>query len=215
MFFAELRLVCIALFTASIPLLVLARYKCPEFPAWLLIVLATASGWLLPYAHISLRGPMIEQLNREERLAAEEYMRHPPPPIQNPDGSITIENPLGMGDYLPEEYHPVASLIYGPAYLMCCWLAAWILFRRCAPRLRRRILLVSGGVILTEWTAIVVELIRIRPPGIFSDGVLIFGWNPFFGPQLTLPLAVLIAWLVVAWLPSALAVVFKRPMRGA
>jgi hypothetical protein len=70
-------------------------------------------------------------------------------------------------------------------------------------------------VILTEWTAIVVELIRIRPPGIFSDGVLIFGWNPFFGPQLTLPLAVLIAWLVVAWLPIALAVVFKHPMRGA
>jgi hypothetical protein len=135
MMFAELRWACIALFTASIPLLVLARYKYPEFPAWLLIVLATALGWTLPYAHISLRGSMIKEVDREQRAAAEEYMRHPPPAIQNPDGSYTIENPLGIGDYLPEAYHPVASLIYGPAYLMCCWIAAWPFFRPCGPEL--------------------------------------------------------------------------------
>ena len=142
-------------------------------------------------------------------------MRHPPPPIQNPDGSISIENPIGMGDYLPEEYHPVASLIYGPAYLMCCWRAAWLFFRRCAPSLRRRILLVSGGVILAEGTAILGELVKIRPPEIFSDEVLIYGWNPFFGPQLILPLAMLTAWLIAAWLPKALATVFKRPIKGS
>ena len=60
--FADFRWACIALFTASIPLLVLARYKYPEFSAWLLIVLATASGWIFPYTHISLREPVIEEL---------------------------------------------------------------------------------------------------------------------------------------------------------
>jgi hypothetical protein len=213
--FQDLRWACIVIFTASIPLLVLARYKYPEFPAWLLIVLATAMGWILPYAHISLRGPMIEQLDREQRAAEEEYMRHPPPPIQNPDGSYTIENPFGIGDYFPEVYHPVASLTYGPAYLMCCWVAAWLFFRRSAPGVRRLILLVSGGVLLVEWAVFIGELIKIRPPAIFSDEVFIYGWNPFFGPQLTLPLAMLIAWLVVACLPTALVAVFKRPIKGA
>jgi len=167
--------------------------------------------------YMSLRAPMIREMDREERMAQEEYMRHPPPPIQNPDGSVTVENPFGFGDYLPEEYHPVASLFYGPVYFMGCWPAAWLFFRRCTHGQRRRILLVSVGVLLVEWAAILgimSELIRIRPPEIFSDGVLIYGWNPFFGPQLTLPLAVLTAWLGVVWLPTALAAVFKRPIES-
>jgi hypothetical protein len=43
----------------------------------------------------------------------------------------------------------------------------------------------------------------IRPPAIFGDRVFIYGWNPFYGPQLTLPLALLTAWLVVVLLPEA------------
>jgi hypothetical protein len=210
-----LRLACVVLFTASIPLLVLARFKYSKFPAWLPIILATAMGWILPYTHMSLRAPMIREMDRKERMAEEEYMRHPPPPIQNPDGSVTVENPFGIGDYLPEEYHSVASLLYGPVYLMGCWPAAWLFFRRSAPRLRRRMLLVSVAVLLAAWAAIIGDLIKIRPPRIFSDEVFIYGWNHFFGPQLTLPLAMLIAWLMVAWLPTALAAVFKRPIKGA
>jgi hypothetical protein len=44
---------------------------------------------------------------------------------------------------------------------------------------------------------------------------LIYGWNPFFGPQLALPLAVLTTWLLVAWLPTALATALKRSIKGA
>ena len=74
-------------------------------------------------------------------------------------------------------------------------------------------MLVAGGVLLVEWAAIIGE--RIRPLEMFSDGVLIYGWNPFFGPQLTLPLAVLTGWLVAAWLPATLASILKRPIKGA
>jgi hypothetical protein len=42
-----------------------------------------------------------------------------------------------------------------------------------------------------------------------------YGWNPFFGPQLTLPLAVLTGWLVAAWLHTGLASVLNRPIKGA
>jgi hypothetical protein len=208
-----LRLACVVLFTTSIPLLVLARFKYSKFPAWLLITLATAVGWILPYTYMSLRAPMIRQIDRQERMAEEEYMRHPPPPIHNPDGSVTIENPIGIGDLVPEVYHPVASLLYGPTYLVCCWLAARLFFLRCAPALRRRLLFVSIGALLVEWAAFISELIRIKPPAIFSDEVFIYGWNSFFGPQLTLPLAMFTAWLLVAWLPTV-AAVFKRRNRA-
>jgi hypothetical protein len=83
---------------------------------------------------------------------------------------------------------------------MGCWLGAWLVFRRSSPSQRRHLLLVSIGVILIEWAAIICK--PIHPPAIFSDEVLIYGWNPFFGPQLTLPLALITAWLVVTWLPA-------------
>jgi len=203
MIFAVLRLTCIVLFTASIPVLVLVRFKYSKVPAWILIALATASGWCLVYAHMSLRAPMLHAFDRAERQAAEEYMRHPPPPIRNPDGSWTVDNPYAIGDYLPEVYHPVASLIYGPVYLAGCWFGAWLFFRRSSPDQRRRLFLVSIGVVLIEWTAIICE--PLKPPAIFSDEVLIYGWNPFFGPQLTLPLALIAAWLIGSWLPVVAA----------
>jgi hypothetical protein len=197
MIFGVMRLMCVLLFTVSIPLLALLRFKQSKFPAWLLIMVATSMGWLLPYAYMSLRAPMINELDRAEREAAEEHRRPPSPPIQNPDGSVetSVGNPYGIGDLVPEAYHPIASLLYGPAYLACCWLAAWLLFHRGVPAERRRLWLVSIGVLLIEWTAILTDL--IKPPEIFGDGVLIYGWNPFFGPQLTLPLALVTAWLLV------------------
>jgi hypothetical protein len=218
--FEELRWACIALFTASIPLLVLARFKYSEFPAWPLIVLAIGLGWIFPYAYSSLWSPMIQEEEHARRAAeedvAEEYRRHPPPPVRTPDGhyETIVENPYALVDYAWEEYHPVASLLYGPAYLMSCWLAIWLFLRRSASNQRRAILLVMGGVMLGEWIAIIGGLIKFRPPEIFSDGVLMDNWNLFFGP-LTLPLAALIAWLVVAWLPTAFVLLFKRPIKGA
>jgi hypothetical protein len=206
--FGILRLACVVLFTLSIPLMVHARFRNPKFPTWLLILLAIASGWIFPFAHKALELPMHREFDREERVAAEEYMRHPPsppPPIKNADGSweTVVENPYGIGDWIEEHYHPVGSLLYGPTYLVVCWAAAWVFFRRCPSGARRRILLISGAVLLTIWIAVVGYL--IKPPEIFNDGILVYGWNPFFGPQLTLPLALLTAWAFVGWLPSALA----------
>jgi hypothetical protein len=115
-------------------------------------------------------------------LCSPDTDRHPPPPVKMADGSWVINGP-GIGEFLWEEYHPITAMIYGPAYLLGCWLAAWAFFRRSSPRLRRAILLVSIGVLLAAWTTILGELIKIKPPGIFSDGVYIYGWNPFFGPS--------------------------------
>lgn len=203
--FGVLRLACVVLFTLSVPMMVRARFRNLEFPAWKLILLAIAVGWIFPFAHKTLERPMHQEFDREERVAAEEHMRHPPPPVRNADGSweTTVDNPYGIGDWIEEDYHPVESLLYGPAYLVVCWVAAWAFFRRSPSQARSRILLISGAVLLSFWIAIVGYV--ISPPEIFSDGILVNGWNPFFGPQLTLPLALLTAWLLVGWLPGALA----------
>jgi hypothetical protein len=212
--FQDLQWACVSIFTVSIPLVLLARYRYPEFPAWHFIVLATVLGWVLANAHAGIEHLWVDAERREESAALHEAILHPPPPVKMADGSWVIDGP-GIGEFLWEEYHPVAAMIYGPAYLLGCWLAAWAFFRRSSLRLRRAILLVSIGVLLAAWTTILGELIEIKPPDIFSDGVYIYGWNPFFGPQLTLPLAVLTAWLVVAWLPTAVAGVLKRPKKSA
>jgi hypothetical protein len=205
MVFGVLRLACVILFTLSVPLMVRARFRNPEFPAWRLILLAIALGWIFPFAHKMLERPMHQEFDWEERAAAEEYMRHPPPPIRNADGSweTVVENPYGFGDWIAEDYHPIESLLYGPAYLVVCWFAARVFFRRSPFEARSRILLIAGAVLLTFWIAVVGYV--TNPPEIFSDGILIDGWNLFFGPQFTLPLAVLTAWLLVGWLPGALA----------
>jgi len=204
--FGVLRLACVILFTLSVPLMVRARFRNPEFPAWRLMLLAIALGWIFPFMHKMLERPMHQELDREQRVAAEEYMRHPPPPIKNADGRLeetVVENPFGIGEWITEDYHPIESLLYGPAYLVVCWVAAWVFFRRSPFEARSRILLISGAVLLTFWIAVVGYV--INPPEIFSDGILINGWNLFFGPQLTLPLALLTAGLLVGWLPGALA----------
>lgn len=203
-----LRLACVLLFTVSIPLMVRQRLRNASVPAWLLISLAIALGSGCPFAHKTLERPMHRAFDREERLAAEEYMRHPPPPphpTRNAAGDweTAVDNPLVLGDWFPEDYHPVVSLLYGPAYLAICWVAGWVFSRRTPAGARRRILLISVGVLLAFWIAFAGYL--INRPAIFNDGVLVREWNAFFGPQLTVPLALLIAWLFAGWLPSALA----------
>jgi hypothetical protein len=212
--FQDLQWACVAIFTASIPLVLLAHYRYPESPVWHFIVLAAVLGWVLANAHAGIQHLWVDAERREELAAFDEAIRNPEPPVLQPDGSWAIGGP-GIADFLWEEYRPVTAMIYGPAYLLGCWLAAWAFFRRSSPRLRRAILLVSIGVLLAAWTAILGERIKIKPPDIFSDGVFIYGWNPFFGPQLTLPLALLTVWLVLAWLPTALARVSKRPTKSA
>jgi hypothetical protein len=212
--FQLLQWACVAIFTVSVPLVVFARYRYPEFPAWHFILLAAVLGWVLANAHAGIQHLWVDAERHEELAAFDEFIRHPPPPVTEPDGSVSIEGP-GIGDFLWEEYQPLTATIYGPAYFLGCWLAAWAFFRRSSPRLRRVILLVSIGVLLAAWIAILGEPIKINLPDILSDGVFIYVWNPFFGPQLTLPLAVLTAWLVVAWLPTALAGILKRPIKSA
>ncbi len=205
-----LRLVCVLLFTLLIPLLVRKRFRNPRFRTWQIVLLAVALGWIFPFAHKMLERPMHRAFDREEQLAAEEYMRHPPPPVRNADGSYetTVDNPYGIGDWTSEEFHSFQALFYGPTYLLMCWVAAWAFLRRSAFEARIRILLMSGAVLLTVWIAVVGYV--INPPAIFSDGIFVNGWNSFFGPQLTLPASLITAWLFVGWLPGALARLFGR-----
>ena len=72
MIFGAMRLMCVLLFTVSIPLLVLLRFKHSKFPARLLIMLATSMGWLLPYAYMSLRAPTDFEITHFFSLRAEE-----------------------------------------------------------------------------------------------------------------------------------------------
>lgn len=208
--FEVLQLACVVLFTLLIPLLVRKRFRNPGFPTWQMILLAITLGWIFPFAHKTLERPMHQAYDREEQLAVEEYMRHPPPPIRNADGSYetTVDNPFGIGDWIAEEFHPVEALFYGPAYLALCWVAAWAFLSWSTFEARRRVLLISGAVLLTFWIAVVGYL--MHPPAIFSDGIFVNGWNLFFGPQLTLPAALLTASLFVGWLPNALARLFGR-----
>jgi hypothetical protein len=208
------------IFTALIPLLVLVRFKYSEFPATPLVVLAIGLGWIIPYVYTSLWNPMILEVEHARRAAeadaAEERRLHPLPPIRGSDGTYetVVENRYGLVDYAGEEYHPVVSLLYGPAYLVCCWLAIRLFLHRSAANQRRAIVIVTAGVITAEWVAIFGGLIKIRPPEMFSDGVSMDNWNVFLSPT-TLPLAALAAWLVVAWLPTAIACLFKPPIEGA
>jgi hypothetical protein len=201
-FIALLRITCVILFTLSIPVIVRTRFRNHQMSASRLLLYATALGWIFPFAHKMLEHPMHQAWDREQVAAAEEHMRHPPPPINGVVGhseTVVVDNPYGIGDWITEEYHPVASLLYGPAYLAVCWIAAWVFVHRTRFEARSRILLVSGSLLLTFWIAVVGY--EISPPTIFSDGVFIRGWNHFFGPQLSLPLAVFAGWLLAEWLP--------------
>jgi hypothetical protein len=209
--FEELRSACVAVFTVSIPLLAVVRFK-SKFPVWLLIILSIALGWFLPYTHMSMREPMIRQADREHTAMQEEYERHPWPVTSATDPA---KNPFSFGDFVPEPYHPVASLAYGPVYLMGCWLAAWLYFCRSGSGQRRQVLVVSVGVVLVEWAALFGYVVKSTPRNAVIDTVLFNWWDRFFGPQLTLPLAMIVAWLVAAWLPTTAAAKLKRSIKRA
>jgi hypothetical protein len=53
--FQDLQWACVATFTASIPLLVLAHYRYPESPPRHFIVLAAVLGWVLANAHAGIQ----------------------------------------------------------------------------------------------------------------------------------------------------------------
>jgi hypothetical protein len=79
--FEVLRVACVISFTLSVPLMVFARFRNPEFPVWGLTPFAVALGWIVPFSRKILERPMHREFDREQRVAAEEYMRHPRPPI--------------------------------------------------------------------------------------------------------------------------------------
>jgi hypothetical protein len=129
--FQDLQLECVAIFTVSIPMLVLVRYRYPEFPAWHFIVLAAVLGWVLANAHAGVQHLWVDAEHREELAAFDEAVRHPQPPVKQPDGSWVISG-AGIADFLWEEYQPVTAIFYGPAYLVGCFLASWAILHQTA-----------------------------------------------------------------------------------
>ena len=53
--FQLLQWACVAIFTVSVPLVVFARYRYPEFPAWHFILLTAVLGWVLANAHAGIQ----------------------------------------------------------------------------------------------------------------------------------------------------------------
>src|ERR1700733_8406395 len=70
--FQDLQWACVAVFTASIPLVVLAHYRYPESPVWHFIVLAAVLGWVLANAHAGIQHLWVDAERREELAAFDE-----------------------------------------------------------------------------------------------------------------------------------------------
>ena len=46
------------------------------------------------------------------------------------NGETVIDNPCGLGDWIFDRYKPIAGLLYGPPYLLCCLLPYWLIVGR-------------------------------------------------------------------------------------
>ena len=85
--FQDLQWACVAIFTVSIPLVVLAHYRYPESPAWHFIALAAVLGWVLANAHAGIQHLWVDAERREEFAAFDETIRNPQPPVLQPDAA--------------------------------------------------------------------------------------------------------------------------------
>jgi hypothetical protein len=50
-------------------------------------------GWVLANAHAGIRHLWVDAERQKELAALDEFIRHPPPPVTEPDGSVTFQGP--------------------------------------------------------------------------------------------------------------------------
>jgi hypothetical protein len=159
--YVALRLVSVALFWLSVPLLLVYRGRRSDIPWGFVIVSATILGWILVNASVFFQHAGID----EERL--EELACFTSPHDENKSATVVnangmtetvVENPCGIGEWAPENYKPYVGLFYGPLYLLCSALPYWlIVVRRPSREIRRQMVLLAAGIVVLAWTAILGE----------------------------------------------------------
>jgi hypothetical protein len=202
--YLTLRFLCVALFWASVPMLLAYRARRSDVPWVFVIVSATALGWMLSNASVFFQHAAID----EERL--EELACFSTPQDENKSVTVVnqngmtetvVENPCGIGEWISDRYKPLAGLIYGPLYLLCCALPYWlIVIRRPPPRVTRQIALLAVAVLSIVWALILGQCTAIFGerigPGYYDQ--LCNYVDPYTSPPLTMAAASLVSWLVTA-----------------
>jgi hypothetical protein len=185
--YLALRLVSVALFWLSVPLLLVYRGLRSDIPWVFIIVSATALGWILSNASVFFQHAAMDQDRIEERACFSD-----PPDTSNSTELVDkngvtetiVENPCALGDWISDSYKPWLGLLYGPVYLLCCALPYWLLIvRRPSTGLRRQI------AILGQRAADVLGSVNLDT---------LWSLRDYLDPHLWVPLAIAVAFLV-AW----------------
>ena len=118
---------CFAFFVLAVPLLLVARVR-SNVPWWFVIASATVAGWICANASVFIQHVAIDE-DRMEEIAC---FAHPPDHgnASVVNGETQIDNPCGLGDWFRHRYKPIAGLLYGPPYLLCCLLPYWLIVGR-------------------------------------------------------------------------------------
>lgn len=200
--YVALQFACVALFWASVPLLLAYRAVRPDVPWVFVVVAATALGWILSNASVFFQHAAIDEERMEELACfAAPYDENKSVAVVNAKGitETTVENPCGIGDWLRENYEPWVGLLYGPLYLLCCALPYWlIVIRRVSRGLTRQLALAAVGLLVIEWAAIFGECTAVfgeRPDSGSYDQMCNYV-DPYTSPPLTIAAAFLISWII-------------------
>lgn len=198
--YIALELACVALFWASVPLLLVYRSLRSDIPWVFVIVAVTALGWILVNASVFFQHAAIDEERMEERACfTAPHDENNGVAVVNADGmtETVVENPCGIGEWAPKNYKPWAGFLYGPLYLLCCSLPYWlIVVRRVSLKVGRQVALLAVALLVIEWASILGECTAV------------FGERTFPGPyyqlcnnvdQYTWPPATIIAAFLVSW----------------
>jgi hypothetical protein len=196
--YAALTFACVALFWASVPLLLVYRSRRSDIPWVFVIVSATALGWILSNASVFFQHAAVDEDRMEEFACfAAPYDENKSVAVVNANGmtETVVENPCGIGDWIRENYKPFTGLLYGPLYLLCCSLPYWlIVVRRPSLRLRRQMVLLAVGILVLEWSAILGNCTAVFGERFSPDSY----WSlcDYIDPHIELPLTIAAASLV-------------------
>jgi hypothetical protein len=126
-FYQALQFACVAVFVLAVPLLLVARVR-SNVPWWFVIASATAVGWIFANAFVFIQHVAVDEDRMDEIACFANPPNHGNVSVVN--GETVIENPCVLGDWILDRYKPIAGLLYGPPYLMCCLLPYWLIVRR-------------------------------------------------------------------------------------
>jgi len=125
--YLALQFACVAFFVLAVPLLLVARVR-SDVPWWFVIAAATAVGWIFANGLVFVQHVGNDESRMEEIACFADPPDHGKVSVVN--GETVIDNPCGLGDWIFDSYKPIAGLLYGPPYLLCCLLPYWLIVGR-------------------------------------------------------------------------------------